>query len=716
MTWVLERVEGFEHGQHSTVGGGLATALVNATASTTNPRTGSYSGRLQPQSDAAGYWEWTLSATTYRTVCFKGHVKLPGSLPGSDLRIAYFYSGSGHREYLVLQSDGKLKLQAWTGETDLSTATFSGGDYVGVELMCFINASTGVRTLRWKVNGTDEGSFTSTDTSTSAHTRFYIGTDSTTGPFTSFNWDDCVIWVSTSEETTYPADSSHNLRVKMHNPNADGTHTMGSATWDDHLGNTIDGSTTTSWQLIDNFPSTDTGDYVEKLTGSGALSAENLRHEYQSTSDVSESTSTPKGAHCYLALAEEASQAENTQVDVTVNAVTTEIFNGDIGSTAVAYKSKAIPNNSWTTSHIDAMYSRFGGTDPAPDIRLYVACIQVAYLPATSIEYTDSATAYVDIQASGTELQAAVDSATAYVDLAPSSVEVHEHTDATTVYVNLEASGTEFVATETADASTVPLDLEASGTEYKASEYSDADTSYLDLQASGVDIWEAVDSQTVPLTLTPSGVDIATTAYTDQATIPLDLEASGIEAQEHAYLDEATAYLDLQPSSVEAYGMADFATVSLELGASGVDIAEFVDSATVPVDLQASGTEFVAFTYTDSAEAYLDLQSSGTEYAELVDSATVYNDISIESSEFRESTDTATVGLDLEASGTDVAEFVDTNTVYVLLTPSGTEYLAAAPQIVRPDGDISADGWQVAPLWSKLSDESNATYIYATAS
>ena len=42
--------------------------------------------------------------------------------------------------------------------------------------------------------------------------------------------------------------------------------------------------------------------------------------------------------------------------------------------------------------------------------------------------------------------------------------------------------------------------------------------------------------------------------------------------------------------------------------------------------------------------------------------------------------------------------------------------IGAAPQILRPDGDLATTGWAATPLHSKLSDQSDATVITATLS
>jgi hypothetical protein len=69
---------------------------------------------------------------------------------------------------------------------------------------------------------------------------------------------------------------------------------------------------------------------------------------------------------------------------------------------------------------------------------------------------------------------------------------------------------------------------------------------------------------------------------------------------------------------------------------------------------------------------------------------------------------TAAVTADGTMSGTGVAWAGAAVTFLADLTP--------AAQFVRPDADLATTGWTTAPLWSKVNDQSDATFISGVAS
>jgi len=87
--------------------------------------------------------------------------------------------------------------------------------------------------------------------------------------------------------------------------------------------------------------------------------------------------------------------------------------------------------------------------------------------PTVSASYTDSATVYIDIQASGSESQTFgfVDAATVLVDIQASGVDSQERTDSATVLVDLQASGSDVFEHIITDAATVYIDMTPGGFE-----------------------------------------------------------------------------------------------------------------------------------------------------------------------------------------------------------------------------------------------------------
>ena len=129
----------------------------------------------------------------------------------------------------------------------------------------------------------------------------------------------------------------------------------------------------------------------------------------------------------------------------------------------------------------------------------------VVAVPPGGAVFTDSATVYVDLQASGTEIAEYVESNTILVDLQASGTDLHEIPDAATVLIDLQASGTDAIEHEILDSATVYLDLQTS--DVQVFEAIEAATVYFDLQVSDVQVFDGVDSATVLVDLQASGTD-----------------------------------------------------------------------------------------------------------------------------------------------------------------------------------------------------------------
>lgn len=214
---------------------------------------------------------------------------------------------------------------------------------------------------------------------------------------------------------------------------------------------------------------------------------------------------------------------------------------------------------------------------------------------------------------------------------------------------------------------------------------------YLDLQIASVEIFETVDA----------------------ATVTIGLQASGTDTAQFVELDQV--YIDIQPSSTEEYTRHDAATVPVVLTTSSDDIAQFVDAQTVGLLFSPSATdELVAV---ETVTVPLDFEASGTEFMEssTFDEATISLALSLTSVEIAEFTEVASVPLLLTPSGAEIFGATDLTTVYLDLQASGTEELGLAPQILRPNADVATDAWADTPLHPKISDESNATFIFAAA-
>jgi len=327
--------------------------------------------------------------------------------------------------------------------------------------------------------------------------------------------------------------------------------------------------------------------------------------------------------------------------------------------------------------------------------------------PAEAFEYTDSATAYLDLQSSGTELAEFVDTVTVSFDLQSSGTELQEAVDSAEVYLDLQSSGTETLEHETLDSAEIYLDLQSSGTELQ--EAVDSAQAYVDMQPASVELAEFTDTAEVYFDLQASGTEeIFTPIATVQPTrippfmlrVPFGLlqrrfplsPIQGVPVIE----DSATVYLDITITSTDIADVVETTTVPLDLQSSGTDLLDVVDLAEIYLDLQATSVEAADFVDSDSIYVdlfayvveeypvvYFDLESSGTEIHEgagpqdYLDSATVGLLLTSSAVEFTEFIDSATIPFDLVSSGTDAADFVDTPVVVFDLQALGTESITA---------------------------------------
>lgn len=316
----------------------------------------------------------------------------------------------------------------------------------------------------------------------------------------------------------------------------------------------------------------------------------------------------------------------------------------------------------------------------------------------------DASTITVVLTASATELAEFVESATAPVALTPSSTEEHTTFDATTTTVALSVSDVQVA--ELVDAATTPVDIEASSADVMVSV--DSAELLIDIQASGADIAILEDVNTIPLSIQTSATEEHTTY--DSETVSELLSPSFTEV--HEIYDATTATLALTPDTADIHEIPDATTITNVLTPSATEEHTTYDDATSPLSLAVSGTDELAQQYTDTAETLVDLAAESSELAEFVDSDTSTVDIQASGEELAERADAAETVEVITPSGADILEGVDAETVLLVLSPSSVEYM---PQILRPNADVDANNWQVAPLWEKVSDVNDSTYIYATA-
>lgn len=122
-------------------------------------------------------------------------------------------------------------------------------------------------------------------------------------------------------------------------------------------------------------------------------------------------------------------------------------------------------------------------------------------IAGVSPAYTESGTCSLDLQASGSDVQAIHDAATTVLDLQPSGAEIADIHDSASTLLDLQPSGTEvYEHSAFSDSGTTSLGLQPSGTEQLS--FGEFGTEALALQPSGVDAAVFLDADTVYLAIT----------------------------------------------------------------------------------------------------------------------------------------------------------------------------------------------------------------------
>jgi hypothetical protein len=260
----LIHVDGFEHrmayGGYNTGDGVYDYA--NA-AGYDAPGRESRGAALRVDSSGAGaYFAWD-QPNLRKTLVESFYIRFATALPTADRRIAFVTVDTGSRPELGFQaSSGRLFVRLGTGTKTLIGPVLVVGSWYLVDL--YIDTSTSTRRVKARVNGGTDGEATGAIAAADI-TRFWLGDDSTTMPSGSCNYDD---WCESSTLADYPI-GEHRVYAAV--PNGDVS--VSGSVMKNQAGATINGTTVTAWNLINEFPPEET-DYAKQVGASSTAYAE----------------------------------------------------------------------------------------------------------------------------------------------------------------------------------------------------------------------------------------------------------------------------------------------------------------------------------------------------------------------------------------------------------------------------------------------------------
>lgn len=267
-------VSGFEHQSTSVAGGGVLSSYTGVGSNsvvTSGMRSGAAAMRF---TTAGNFRQWNVDypATTHRSGAGRLYFKVP-SLPSSTDTIAEFESSTIDYCEVQLTNTGMLRAALTTAAND-NGPTIETGRWYRIDFDCNFTAATW--TMRWSVDGVDQGQLTGTVQVPEFINTFQIGVD--TNATMDITYDDVM---STTTAADYPIGPG---RVYAATPNRTGTHS-GHAGFDWSTNNGTgwtpftaadDGQTPGTAQHIDDWPVTSGAgaDVVRSTTTAGSLEYE----------------------------------------------------------------------------------------------------------------------------------------------------------------------------------------------------------------------------------------------------------------------------------------------------------------------------------------------------------------------------------------------------------------------------------------------------------
>jgi hypothetical protein len=324
--------------------------------------------------------DWTATSTIVAGFAFRSDATPSGT--ASNFTIV----GAPTSVFMIFRRgvDGNMSI-TWVGGTAGTAANnlaMSDDTWYWIDIRYVIDGS-GVATVNWSVDGAAQTTTTRSGLTASGTTnQIRVGEQNAV---THTSWVSPIVLSATSAD--YPL-GAH--KVAELAPNADGAHSVGTATFKrvinngtDAGGTTMTNSTTDGWSVLDDVPVTADGggtdDWVSKTAGTGTDYV-----EFQHTDP--EANSVPAGVRVVAALRNDAgTTANNAQIHLVEGTTEhgTAAFNGSIGSATTVYRtltySTKPTTGGWTRSALVDTRTRFRSTNLGAIPRLKAVWLEAAY-------------------------------------------------------------------------------------------------------------------------------------------------------------------------------------------------------------------------------------------------------------------------------------------------------------------------------------------------
>ena len=431
----VDFLTGFEHGFASVNGGGLFDSVSTTFVDTTSPRTGTYCGLCS----AVGTSSFARKNHTGRNhLVVRGYVRmyvLPGAGTIGQLHSTLIGGAFGQIE---IESDGVLyaayrdATQVLQGTRATGPALSVDGQYHLIEAHYDMSASPNV--IHWRVDGSAQTDASFTNAARTC-TNSNWGQVNTPATYT-FRMDD---WIQGTVAADYPLGAGKIIWLLA---GSDGTHSFTANDFSTGDAGTLRAPSYTDFYLMANKAAP--WSQARSTTLNICQRVIRTTGYVEIATATTPETDTANAVRVLVGLSSSGTQANTAGCIARNSAGFAGVIFGDLpvaqGGNGGALADVSDTNNlwkavvatkpgaGWTPTEVNAIRVRFGGSNditPLPTIQ-YIA-LEIDYPEAAGpVEYTDSATVTVDLQASGVEVFEAVDSATVVLDLQPSGVDVYE--------------------------------------------------------------------------------------------------------------------------------------------------------------------------------------------------------------------------------------------------------------------------------------------------
>jgi hypothetical protein len=322
--------------------------------------------------------DWTASTTLVVGFPFRFDAN-----PTGTVRVIETLFQTGVFTWLQLSTTGTLAVggTGGTGGVASTSGTLSTGTWYWIDWRVVNNAGT--LEIDWQLEGSAMTSTTrSGATSGITSNEVRCGNNAST---TGTHWTGPFIVSTTSAD--YPL-GKH--KVAKLAPDADGAHSVGTATFKrvinngtDAGGTTITNSTTDAWGVVDDVPVTadanGSDDWVSKTAGTGTDYV-----EFHHTDP--EANSVPAGVRVVAALRNDTgTTANNAQIHLVEGTTedSTAAFNASIGSATTIYRTKTFSakptTGAWSRTALVDTRTRFRSTNLGAIPRLKAVWLEAAY-------------------------------------------------------------------------------------------------------------------------------------------------------------------------------------------------------------------------------------------------------------------------------------------------------------------------------------------------